>query len=139
MHISKVQFRLLVISSLALVIFGAAIDILLPNTTTEKIIEYAAEIESMPEGWQLIVLGAFGSVALILAIASFIGLLLFKRWGRIMYIAGYIAMVPIYPLMGVWVYGGISQLFYDLSMIAAGAILVLMYFSSVAAYFDNEI
>ena len=89
-------------------------------------------------GTKLVVLVVIGVIATIFAVVSFFGLLLFKSWAKPMYLAGFVLFMPLYPFMGVTVYSGISQILYDLSVIASGAILAMLYFSPVSELYRSK-
>ncbi len=135
---SKNQFRVLILASLLLSITGGVYDYMWPDTISEQIIEYAHEIEPEIRGMQLAVLAVVGVAALILTVVSLIGLLLFKSWARPMYIAGFVLLILLYPFMGVSVYSGVGLIFYDLSMIASGVVLAMLYFSPVSKFYRRN-
>ena len=85
------------------------------------------------ENWFLII---SGTLALLFGVASYIGMFLFKTWSRQVYIFSYALIVPSYFLNGVYATGGIGQLAYDLSMVLAGAIIVLIYYSPISHHFE---
>jgi len=135
---SKNNFRLLIVASLLLALLSGGYDYLWPDTVSEQIIEYAYEIEPEIVGTKLVVLVVIGVIATIFAVVSFFGLLLFKSWAKPMYLAGFVLFMPLYPFMGVTVYSGISQILYDLSVIASGAILAMLYFSPVSELYRSK-
>jgi hypothetical protein len=127
---SKNKFRLLITSSLILAVLAGVYDYFWIDPISEQVMDYAYEIEPEIEGSKLITIVVVGILAIVFAIISFIGLLLFKSWARPLYLAGFVLFMPLYPFMGVTVYSGASLIFYDLSMIASGAILALLNFFS---------
>ncbi len=135
---SKNNFRLLIVVSLVLAVVSGLYDFIWPDPITEKVIDYAYELEPETEESDLIYYGVIAIADTVFAIVSLIGLLLFKSWARHLYLAGFILFMPLYPFMGVTVYGGFNQMFYDISMLMSGAILALMYFSPVANYFQKQ-
>jgi len=135
---SKNNFRVLVISSLALAILAGVYDYLWIDPISGRVMDYAYEIEPEIEGVQLIVFAVVGTLAITFATISFIGLLLFKSWAKRLYLASFILFMPLYPFLGVNVYSGASQIFYDLSMMASGAILALLYFSPVSKFYLKQ-
>ena len=135
---NKNHFRVPIVSSLLFAVLGGIYDLMWPNPVLEKIIDFAAEVEPEIQGTKLILVGIIVLVALVLAVVSFIGLLIFKPWGRPVYVAGFIIVMPLYAFLGTTIYSGVSQLFYDLSMIASGAILALIYFSPVAEFYQKR-
>lgn len=135
---SKNKFRFLIISSLILAILAGIYDYFWIDPISEQVADYAYDIEPEIEGTQLIVIVVVGILAIVFAIISFIGLLLFKSWAKLLYLAGFVLIIPLDPFMDVTVYSGVSQIFYDLSMIASGAILALLYFSPVSEFYRKQ-
>ena len=134
---TKNQFRVVVITVLAVTLFGMFIDLLWPNEITKQITAYAEQLE--PE-WSDTKFGLFmvwAFVAIICWVGSVIGLLLFKNWGRLLLLLGFIIIIPIYVPMGTAVSSPLSQIFYDLGSYGEGAILALCYFSPIAKYFEK--
>ena len=130
---------MLIVSSFILTCLVGVYDYFYLDPITEQVIDYASNLEpDYIEGNEVILFVLIGS-ALVLAIASFVGILLFKSWARHFYIASFILLLPLYPYMGITVYSGWGQALYDINMLLSGAILVLMYYSPVAKYFDSNI
>ena len=134
---SKNQFRILIITSLVLGLLSGIYDYLWPNPETEKVYNYIVEIEAEIEGARLVIVGVLGVIAIIMLVVSIIGLLLFKSWGRHVYVAGFIVAFSLYPFVGVAVSSGFAQVLYDISMVFSGVLLALMYYSPVAKYYEN--
>lgn len=133
---SENQFRILVLFSFVMVFFSGAYDYLGFDAAAEAVIRYADRQRPLPDGTELAVLGVIGVIAITLTVISTIGLLLFKPWARPLYIARFLAFFVLYPLTGVSAFSGVSQVFYDLSMLASGAVLALIYFSPLARRFN---
>ena len=136
---SKNQFRILVLASFVFAVLSGFVEYVWPDPIAEMAYEVVVEQKEEMSELNLVVLGITVLIGVVLAIGSLIGLLLLKNWGRFMYALGFLLMLPIYPLFGVGVYSGLSQLASDLSMILSGVILTLVYYSPVAKYFENEI
>jgi tryptophan-rich sensory protein len=136
---TKNQFRALVISVLAVSLLGTFIDILWPSEITEQLTAYAEQLEPEWSDTKLAFLIVWAFALIICMIGSLIGLLLFKNWGRILFLLGFVITLPMYSFLGVTVSGSISELLYDLGAYGDGAILALCYFSPVAKYFEKEI
>ncbi len=115
---------------------GAFFDFLIEDNAVLKAIECAGDMEPPHEGWYFRMEMGLGIVASTMAIASYIGLVLFKNWGRITYIVSFLATLPLYPSMGVTVSSGYGQMFYDLSMMASGIVIAVAYFSKAAELFE---
>lgn len=135
---SRNQFRALIIASLLLAIAGGIVEYFWADPIADKAYEYIAEIEPDVEGARLIFLGIMGAILFILAIISFFGLLFFRAWARHLYVVSFVLFLPLYPLLGVSVYSGVSQVFWELSSMASGAIIALLYFSPVAKYYQKN-
>ncbi len=134
---SKNKFRIIVVLSILLACFAEAYDYLFPDPITEQVMDFTYNLEpehsENSEMFFYVIIG----LAIVLAIASVVGILRFKNWGRHLYLAGFILLIPLYPYMGITVYSGWGQAFYDASMLLSGALLALMYYSPVAAYFET--
>ncbi|MFT7223081.1 MAG: hypothetical protein ACI82Z_000613 [Cellvibrionaceae bacterium] len=100
-------------------------------------LNYAHEIDPDIEGINLTILVIIGPVAIIFAIISLVGLLIFKHWAKPLYLASFL-FLPLYPFTGVTVYSGVSRIFYALSIMSSGAVLALLYFSSVSKYYQKK-
>ncbi len=114
-------------------------DYIWSDPITDQVFDYIIEIEPEIEGTELVVAGSLAVVAIIMALVSVIGLLLFKSWARHVYAAGFVAAFTLYPFMGITVYGGFSQVLYEISMVLSGVLLALMYYSPVARYYEQKI
>ncbi len=136
---NKNQFRILVVTSFLLGVFSGIIEYVWPDPVVEMAYEIIIEQEEEMGESKLILLGITVLVGVFLIIGSFVGLLLFKKWGKTMYALGFLLMIPIYSIMGVGVYSGLSQMVNDISMILSGIILALVYYSPVAKYFEAKI
>lgn len=134
---TKNQFRVLTISSILLACLSGLYDYFWPDALTEQVMNYTYSIEDDYMSENELIFLIILAVGVVLGIASLIGLLMFKSWGRHLYIAGYILMLPLYPFFGIAVYSGYGQAFYDLSMLLSGAIIALMYYSPVEKYFES--
>ncbi|NRA24823.1 MAG: hypothetical protein HRU08_10200 [Oleispira sp.] len=134
---TKNQFRALTISSILLACLSGFYDYFWPDALIEQVMDYAYDIEPDYMEENELIFFTIMAVIVVLGIASLIGVLMFKNWGRYLYIAGFILMFPLYPFFGIAVYSGYGQAFYDLSMLLSGAIIALMYYSPVAKYFES--
>lgn len=139
MTMSKNQFRAVIILSLLAAVIAGVYDYIWPDPIAEKIFDYIIKTEPELEGTKYIVVIVLGFIVVIMAIVSFVGLLRFKSWSRHVYSAGFVCALFLYPFMGVTVYSGISQIFYDLSMVLSGVVLALVYYSPVAEYYKSEV
>ncbi|WP_444884620.1 hypothetical protein [Microbulbifer sp. PSTR4-B] len=136
---SKNQYRTLIVLSLAIGLLSGVYDYIWPDPITDQVFDYIVEIEPEIDGTKLVVAGALAVLAIIMALVSVVGLLLFKSWARHVYAAGFVAAFALYPFMGVTVYSGFSQVLYDISMVLSGVLLALMYYSPVARHYEKKI
>ncbi|AFU99935.1 hypothetical protein [Simiduia agarivorans] len=134
---SKNKFRATIVLSLLVAVVAGVYDYVWPDPFADQALNYVAEIEPVLEGGALIVVTILGFIAGIMAIVSFIGLLLFKSWARHIYLAGFVVAFSLYPFFGVMVTSGISQIFYDLSMVLSGVVIALAYYSPVARHYEG--
>ena len=117
------------------------IDFIWSNEIANQVMSYAEGLEpELSETETLFFMGSFILIALCL-IASVIGLMLFKNWGRILYLFLFVLglFLPLYSPINYIVTSPLSQFFYDLSCFGEGAILALCYFSPVTKYFETKI
>ncbi len=131
------QFRLLLITELSLQILASVYEIFFASSLVEKIADFAHQEEPALEGVKLILAVGFGAPAFVIALISWVGLFLFKNWARHLWLASFVLIFLAYPFLGITVSGGISQIFYDASMLCAGAIIALVYCSPLREYFDQ--
>ncbi len=120
-------------------ILSGFVDFIWPNEITEQVTSYAEELEQEWSDTQQVVFVLDLFLVVLCSVGSFIGLMLFKNWGRILFLLGFALVAPLYWLLGTPVSSPLSQLLYDLGAYGEGAILVLCYFSPVAKYFEKQI
>jgi hypothetical protein len=127
-------FRALVVLELVAVLASAAIGVTFPELLPESLSDAyrAVEGESFVEhswGWMV-------ALPLVLAaLASYVGLLLFKPWGRSLGLLITVAGVALAPMSGPMVASWLESGLYDLANIAWGGILALAYYGPVSARF----
>jgi hypothetical protein len=135
-------FRLALIASLVISIVGSAVDFVFPSLLPAPLQEYLkanwnAELEKGLNPWDLVIL-IIGIPFLLLTIASYIGLFLWKNWARqlclILAIIGCLMM----PFLGAQVYSALAFTLYSISSIIGGLILGMLYFSPIAEKFARK-
>ena len=136
---SKSQFRILLVVSLLFAIFSGAYEYMWSDPITDKVLDYAIEIEPELEGKRLVFVSVVGGFILLLTVISFVGLMLFRSWARHVYLVCLVVSLGLYPFMGVSVISGFGQLYYDASMVLSGVMLALMYCPPVAQHFETKI
>ncbi|BDY05195.1 hypothetical protein [Ferrimonas sp. YFM] len=133
---SKAAFRTLVILELLIAIISLVFELFFPNTLVEEvnfqILEVAATGGETGEMLENIVVSASS----LLYLVAFVGLLMFRNWGRILYVASYIIILPSYYINGLWLYSETATLFNDHAFMLGGFIVALIYFSPVKDHFE---
>ena len=130
---SKYGFRLFVILSV-FVGFGALVDLLFPSLLSAELQEYFNSAELTSYGGFL----ATTSIALpFLGLISLIGILMFRSWGRTLYVGLTIVGILFLPFFNEQISSGLSAAFSTLSTLTSGMIIILMYVAPVNEYFKN--
>ena len=130
----KNLFRILVVLSLVLSIMSVVWDYIFPNEIVSKLMVYLFELK--PVDMEVGSLDIIYSVSILLLLFTALsGLLLFKNWGRIAFVLCGVVGYPIIMMSGPQVSSGFSGVLFDLSNIASGVILAMMYLSPVAEEF----
>ncbi len=135
---NKNNFRILVVITFILSVLAGVYDFIWPSEIITQISDYAYEIEPEYSDFQIMIVSVIAVLLLVCAAVSFVGLLLFKNWGRHLYIAGFIIAFPLYPFMGVSVVSGANQLIYDLAMVLSGVLIAVCYYSPISKQFTNK-
>ncbi len=134
----KIHFRILVIVSFFLSIFGGFADLIISDPIVNQITEFAESIEPEWSDAKLFTILGFVILWIIYIIYTFVGLLLFWNIARHIYLAGFIIIIPMYFIVGVTVTSGIEQALYDAGSVLSGVLLALIYFSPVKQFFVGK-
>lgn len=82
----------------------------------------------------------FVSVSIILALlASLVGVLLFKNWGRWLYLGSSILILPVSIFTGPTIYYGWESALWDIANMANGAIILAMFLPPITSEFNKSI
>jgi hypothetical protein len=131
------KFRLLIWLHIALTFAGIGAT-LLPNSFSPELVA-AYENEPLPWGteneWLLI---AFAVLLIVPWVATFVGLLRLKRWGRTLalYATG-LTLIAI-PTFGPTLSTGLETALIEAAAMCWGAVLALAYFSDVRVNFEKQ-
>lgn len=126
------RFRQLLLA--CLVLFAAAVATgLLPGSYSPALADAYAN-EPVPRLLQ----GDWAAIALLFVmlagmVAGFIGLFLFKQWGRTLSLTLTLLALPLYLVLGPSLMSPLESLLIDASNLLWGACLALAYFSPIAA------
>lgn len=130
-------FRWLLAANLFLALLASFVDVIFPSLIPQvlwdaqaKMSETDAESDSL--AWWL----AIGVVLLTLAAASYLGLYLFKPWGRRLAVLTTLLAIPLYFPIGPVIQSAVSTLLLESAMIIWGAILAMAYFSPLKTRFE---
>ena len=134
---NALTFRLTAIVAFLLPIGAPLIDLIFPELVSSEI---GQALESGPspfllEYWPSI---AFLCAFLVSSIAGFVGLLLFRNWGRALSLWTTLIGLCIYPFLGSYVTSSAASTLSELGATLWGAVLALAYFSSLAAHFEGR-
>lgn len=115
--------------------FGAFVDIFIPSRLAPELHSY---IQNEHNNDLIILINFIGFASLIFGIIAFIGILLFKKWSRTLYVLLAISaflLLPFYPTV---INSGLSTAFSYFYQITIGIIIALMYMKPVKDYFESE-
>jgi len=132
---NKTIFQVLVIVDIALSLIVGLYDYLLGTDVSSRAIEFVASIEPEDSEIHFYVFSVYASVVLLMVLASVVGLLRFKAWGRKLYVASFVLTAFVYPIAGVSVFSGLGQLLNDSSFVLSGFLLAVMYLSALKQEF----
>lgn len=133
---SETKFRLLVVLQFVISIASIATVFLPVGYSQELEAAYAAEPATWltgGSGLSLVVVGLF----LLAWLASQIGLLLFKRWGRTLSLYLTLAEFALALFQGPVLSSALESTLLDTTMLLWGAILALAYFSTASNRFER--
>ncbi|GGF80282.1 hypothetical protein GCM10011338_35690 [Alteromonas lipolytica] len=117
--------------------FSVLCGFVFPDENVETVNSFIMELEGASDSltqddiWLLF----SGAIALVMVIVAYVGLFLFKSWGRHVFVASFVLAIPAYFMAGLWITTGLEDLLFDASMFLDGMLVALMYFSPVKAEF----
>ena len=132
------QFRILVVLSFVLGLLGGFSHLIFNNPVLDQIIEYSNTLTPQWSDTKINILTGVGVVSALYFLYIFIGLMLFWNSARLLYLAGFIAFIPLYLALGITVISPIEQVLLDASNVLAGMILALIYFSPIKQRFTDK-
>lgn len=139
LFMSKNQFRALVVLSYLSPFLGVFYDYFFPNLLVDRVVDYVHGLEYgvlMSNPMVFLVLSA---ITFVVYVTSFVGILPFKSWARHLCLIGFLPLLPVSTLMGITIYSGWEQFFYDISILLFGVLLALVYYSPVTQYFHSSV
>ncbi|TAG03242.1 MAG: hypothetical protein EAZ30_10300 [Betaproteobacteria bacterium] len=131
------KFRSIAWLHLALAVLGAGAAFL-PNGLSPELAA-AFDHEPVPSlfgyEWALYAIALF-FIALFLA--GFVGLLMFKPWGRTLSLCMTVVLLLVYPLFGPTLMTGLESALLEAAALTWGAVLALAYYSEVSVKFSES-
>lgn len=135
---SRTVLRFLVVAEAAFVLMGVVSDLVLEDRLPQEIQQYIARTEAADMTLTQIVGYAVGLPLVIGVIIGWIGLWRLWRPARFIYTLCWLLGLPLYLLFEPAVcYTPLGAIFNELSVLAAGIILGVVYFSDLAAHFTK--
>lgn len=134
--ISKSMFRVLVISILIVTFGSIFVDNFINNPVASNVLTYSENVNKIK---QPIFFGMMSIISITIMLIGSVGLLLFKKWGRILYILSWVFYFALYSGTQVFVLTPISSFLSDIGSLGEGFILALAYFSPISEYFNKQV
>lgn len=131
--------RGLVLVEVACGVSSAVLDLVFENTLPAEIRQYVARAENTPLSTVQMAGYVWGVILSIGMIVSLVGL--WKLWGpaRQLYTGCWLLGVPVYLLIEpVFYYSPVGAMLSEFSVLAAGMILGVIYFSDLSAHFERS-
>ena len=134
---SKGFLRILVVAEIVLGIISIVVSLLTESSLPEPLRAFLdAESEAEITGREMILLAA-AIPLIILLIVSSIGLFLFWRPARILYLITIVTGLLLTPFFGPYVDAGWGTTFQEAAIIVSGIILTLIYFSPLKDLYEK--
>lgn len=135
---TKNHFRLLLSAQILLYTIAICVEAFYPSDFVEEVNYYITDYQPVVAQWQSTLQLILSFIGLPIILASYAGLFLFKNWGRPLFVASLIITVPLYFIDSVYVAGGLAQFAYDSAMLVTGMVLVLIYYSPITLWFEED-
>ena len=84
-----------------------------------------------------VLVGFIGLLLIILIMASVVGALLFRNWGRWLYLAVAVLIVPVSVFTGPTIYYGWENALWDMFKMANGAVILAMFLPPISNEFNK--
>ncbi len=81
---------------------------------------------------------AIGGVVILLLVAGLVGVLLFRNWGRWLYLGSNVLIFPISIFSGPIIYYGWESVLWDTASMANGAIMLAMFLPPISSEFNKQ-
>jgi hypothetical protein len=134
---TKNQFRILLLATLAVGLLGGVVEFSTHDSLPQALQDYlnSTSEEESNDNWMA--LGVFALILIVAVIAAYIGLFLFKPWSRPLNLLLWPAAFVFTPMLGPTVTSGWATACYELSAGLGGMIVALTYFSRLSKEFQS--
>jgi hypothetical protein len=135
--LTKRALRFLIVAEILLAIIGGVLTVFTTSLLPEELQVYeqaVAEADYTAREWVLL---GVGIALLVLVLISSIGLFVFWRPARLLYLMTLIVGVLLAPFYGPYVDAGWGTLFEEVAMIISGVILALIYYSPLRDLYER--
>ena len=133
---SKRSFRLLLSLFIAVSVFGTLVNLFFPNEVVGNVYP-GINFDENP--FEFLYLTVYSYSTMLLLIVSFVGLFMFKRWSRDLFVAYFLISIPSYFLFDFpSTATGITQLLDNLVWVMIGFMIAVMYLTPVSKFFSQR-
>jgi hypothetical protein len=137
-YITPASFRLLLGLSLVLVVLQISVDFMTEHTLPPALREYASRDEGVPEGIQAIAVGGVGLLAFLILVASYVGMFMLRKWGRLCYVLSNTVGIAAITLLPPLVTSSYEAALDDLLSVVIGMIIAIAYFTPLFDHAEEE-
>lgn len=138
MFTTKLGFRALVVASVVLGVLSGVVDVLFPSLVPSELQTALEQLEAARES-NMFVEGGFAIALLLAGLVSTVGLLVFWKPARLLYVASFLASYVFIGMIGPHLSSGPSETVALLSEFLAGVVAALMYTQPIGAYFEKSV
>ena len=135
---SKIQVRWVLFGWLVLFVLSTTFEYILPNPIAQQAYEYVSNLEQEWTDGQFFIFSLLAGVSILSCIVAFVGLFLFRPWSRHLFVFSMLLPICLYPWLGVTVIDAYSLLLSELLTFLTAIIVMLLYYSPVAAFYEQD-
>ena len=136
--LSPTVFRVLLLASFTLALLATSVDLIFPGLVVPELRSIRDGARLINDHSNYISFAILGLIMLVTAIISTYGMFQFRRWSRPLSVFSAAVGLPLYILKGQFVLSGYSEVFAQLSLLFAGAVIASAYWSPLCARFEHH-
>lgn len=130
-------FRILLVAQIVTLLLAGVAGVAFPQLLPPSLIQAqelagAGSLRELPWAWAVFI------PLLLVVLAGYVGLFLWRTWGRTLSLLGTLAGLALYPLMGSSIASWVETSLLDVSNLLWGAVLALAYFGPVSSRFVSS-